>query len=188
MSNLLPEGYQIPKTPSKYMRWEEGKNLFRVLDSAIVGWEYWTEEDGKRKPNRVKAIEEVPQEFVKTDNWRKKAKHFWAFPVYNRELEDIQVLEVTQKKVMNGIQVYLDDSDWGDPKNYDFCVVKVKTGSEDRDVEYAVTVKPKTKLDKVILDTFKQMDVDMSRLYEGGHPIETERESEKLADEVAAKV
>lgn len=39
MSNFLPEGYdKIPST-SRYMKLEEGKNVFRVLSRAIVGWE-----------------------------------------------------------------------------------------------------------------------------------------------------
>jgi len=205
MTNLLPTGYTIPETPSRYMRFDEGRNTFRVLGSAIVGWEYWIdnpEEKGKRKPVRVQTEKEIPEEVRNTKNWKMKAKHFWAFPVFNRSLQAsdlakkienpidyyIQVLEVTQKKVMKGIEVLVNDKEnWGDPKNYDICVTRSNVGSEPRDVEYSVMPMPIKKLDQAILDTFKQTAIDVTKLFENGDPF-ADDSSAKLADEVAKEV
>ena len=190
MSDFLQKDYKIPETPSRYMRLSEGRNTFRVLGSAIVGWEYWVEneeEKGKRKPIRVKTVDEVPGEFMNAKNWRMKAKHFWAFPVYNRDLQDIQILEVTQKAVMKGVEALVNDGEnWGDPRDYDICVTRSKTGSEDRDVEYSVLPMPKKKLDETITDTYEQMTIDLEALFSRGDPFAMS--SERLADEVAEKV
>ena len=51
---FLPADYVEPKT-SRYMRFEMGRNMFRVLSPAIVGREYWkTSDEGSRKPVRVR--------------------------------------------------------------------------------------------------------------------------------------
>ena len=51
MDTFLPTDYKIP-TKDRYMKWKEGINRFRALTSPILGWEYWNEEDGNRKPIR----------------------------------------------------------------------------------------------------------------------------------------
>ena len=55
MNDFLPDGYETPVIPSNYMELEERKNAFRILSSAIVGYEWWVDaEEGSRKPIRVK--------------------------------------------------------------------------------------------------------------------------------------
>ena len=84
MNDFLPDGYEAPEIPSKFMEFEEGLNTFRVLSSAIVGYEWWmTSGEEGRKPVRVRTADEVPDEVRNTLDSRRKAKHFWAFTVYN---------------------------------------------------------------------------------------------------------
>ena len=50
MSNFLPEGYKLPDNKG-YAKIKDGENDFRVLSSAIVGYEYW---NTSNKPVRSK--------------------------------------------------------------------------------------------------------------------------------------
>lgn len=172
--SFLPSDYQTPEERSSYMKFADGDNQFRVLSSAITGWEYWTEVSGKRTPNRVRTYDELPKEVQRATDSQQRAKHFWAFAVLNRGTDEVQILEVTQKKVMKGIEGLVQSKSWGDPKNYDLVVTRTKTGSEARDVDYAVRPEPKEALDEGIVALFESMEIDLNRLFEGGDPFQAE--------------
>jgi hypothetical protein len=79
MNDFFPtEDYKIPST-SNYMKFLEGENAFRVLSSAVVGYEYFNNES---KPIRSKTpFDETPED-IKKDS---RINHFWAFAVWNYE-------------------------------------------------------------------------------------------------------
>ena len=82
--SFLPPDYKAP-TSSNYMKLEEGENQFRVLSSAIVGWEWWVIENQKPTPKRAKEMPQTLPQNIKVgeDGQPQKPKHFWAFVVYN---------------------------------------------------------------------------------------------------------
>jgi len=188
MTNFLPKGYKTPETPSRYMSFEEGKNIIRVLSSAIVGWEWWTEDkEGNRKPNRVRAYVEIPDQIKNHSDNRQRGKHFWAFVVYNFETKQIQILELIQKTIMRSIETLVQDKEnWGDPKEYNLVIMKQKTGSRDMDVEYSVMPQPKKEIDREIIENYKAMEINLEALYEGADPFR--QDSEELAEEAAKEV
>jgi hypothetical protein len=58
MDEFLPTNYEVPVSDGNYMKLKIGENRFRVLSSAIVGYEYWTKDN---KPVRSRTLwEEVP--------------------------------------------------------------------------------------------------------------------------------
>ena len=182
MTEFLPEGYQAPEVQSNYMTLEDGDNNFRILSSAIVGYEWWMEngEEGRR-PVRVRTADEVPDEVrAATDN-RKKAKHFWAFTVYNYKTKTMQVLELKQQTVMRAIEAFVKNPKWGNPKNYDLVIERVKTGSRDWDVEYNVIPEPPSKLDEGIVELAKSIPVRLDALYSGEDPFAEPEEDEAHA-------
>ena len=76
MNNFLPESYEMTETERRFMEFEEGQNSFRILSSAIVGYEWWVDKgEGGRKPLRVKTAEEeilystFPAELNGTREW-----------------------------------------------------------------------------------------------------------------------
>src|SRR5687768_4275026 len=98
MTDFLPEGYKTPEIKSNYMEFEEGQNAIRILSSAIVGYEWWVDvEEGGRKPIRVRTADEVPTEVKNATDREDKAKHFWAFTVFNYKTKSIQILELKQQ-------------------------------------------------------------------------------------------
>jgi len=152
--------YKIPET-SNYMKFNEGENVFRALSSAIVGYEYFNSEN---KPIRSKeAPDGIPSD-IKKDG---KVKHFWAFVVYNETAKRIQILEITQKSIMQIMQAYIKNPKWGSPKEYDFIVSKTGSGL---DTEYAVSVNPKAPLAQSVIDSYADMNINLNALYDGSDP------------------
>ena len=172
--SFLPQGYETPEVQSNYMKFEDGETQFRVLSAAVVGFEYWTEEGGKRTPNRVRTQDELPKEVQRATDRQKQAKHFWAFVVLNRKSNDIQILEVVQKQLMKGIEGLVMSKSWGDPTAYDLVVTRIKTGPEARDVEYSVRPEPKEKLDEGVAQLYESMGIDLEKLFTGEDPFASE--------------
>ena len=170
---FLPQDYKGEPTTSNYMSFAEGANTFRVLGSAKVGWEYWTEEiingEKKNRPHRVTKEEGIPVEDVVLDKYgNPNFYYFWAFPVYNFNDRRIQILNAKQKTVRKGIEKYLKNEKWGDPKQYNLEVTRAKT--PDGKTEYSVLAEPKDELDPDIIKQYEEMNIDMNVWMEGGDP------------------
>jgi hypothetical protein len=130
---FLPDGYKTPETPSNYMELAEGLNSIRILSNAVVGYEWWTEvSDGQRKPVRMHTQEEVSEEFRTAADRRARARHFWAFVVYNNDAKVIQVLVIKQQTIMGAIEALIRNPKWGDPRGYDLLIEKARTGTRER--------------------------------------------------------
>lgn len=160
MNDFLPQGYEAPVIEGDYMKLKKGKNHFRVMGSAVVGWEYWTKEN---KPVRsVTEFEEMPN--AKTDDAGKiqPPKFFWAFPVYNYSAKKIQILEITQITIREALEALLTDEAWGSPQGYDIVI----TGTGDKmQREYTVMPKPHTKQPSVQMPT-----INLDGLFSGADP------------------
>jgi hypothetical protein len=171
MNDFLPEGYETPEVPSSYMDFEEGLNTFRILSSAVVGYQWWvTDGQEGRKPVRVRTLTDVPEEVRQSFDDRRRARHFWAFTVYNYKTKTVQVLVLKQQTIMRAIETLAKSPKWGNPKDYDLIVEKSRTGSLPRDVEYSVIPEPPSKLDEGIAELAREVSVNLEALYDGGDP------------------
>ena len=167
------EDMSIPVT-SRYMRFVDGDNRFRILGAfsegtAIQGIEYWKTVDGVRKPIRIHRTEAVPVEELELNKFGDPdiPKFFWAFPVWNYEDKKVQILEITQKTILNYIKKQIDNPKWGDPRDYDFIVTREKQGEK---VIYTPSNDPKEKLDSKILDIYLSTSININALFEGNDP------------------
>jgi hypothetical protein len=168
----------------------KGDNVFRALSPAIDGWEYWTaykDEDGKtkRKPHRVTLDSEVPTDELGFNKWgnRETPKVFWAFVVYNRAADAIQILQITTKTVREQIGKIVNNKKWGNPKEYDIVISKEGDGME---TTYTVNPEPKEKLDPEIIKRYEAMKIDLNALYRNEDPFALEEfvESEVTPEQV----
>ena len=168
---FLPTDYKIPKSPSGYMRFEEGLNRIRILSSAIVGYEYFNQDN---KPVRSREpFEDVPTD-IKKDG---KVKAFWAFVVFNYQTKSIQILELTQKSIMIAIKSLVDNPKWGDPKQYDIAITKIGEGL---DTEYSVQGEPPiAEPDVSIKALFLAKPINLEALFDGGDPFAKKMEITK---------
>jgi len=178
MNDFLPADYKVP-TDSKYMKFQQGSNRFRILGSfanqtAIMGYEYWKSgEEGKRTPVRVMMGVNIPMTDLEESEQTGELdmpKHFWAFPVYNWNEERVQILEITQKSVMNGIKDLARNKSWGDPAEYDLVVTQ--TGQQLK-TKYSVVPNPKEKLPPEVQVKVKATPVNIVALFSGEDPFKT---------------
>ncbi len=175
--SFLPDNYEPPQSGGNYMRFEIGENKFRVLSSAIVGWEWWTTTaEGKRQPNRVKNRADVPAEYL-TD-----AKHFWAMVVWNYKEKKVQILEVTQKGIMRTIAALANDKEWGTPFNYDISVVREGEGL---DTEYQTIPSPPKPLNEEVKDTYDPQSINLAALYKGEDPFAVDFDFDAIDKEIS---
>ena len=98
-TGFLPEGYEVQKSSDGgYMKLKAGANKFRVLSSAVMGWQYWNEEG---KPVRAKDMwNVVPNDADLNKGWPQK--HFWAFVVWNFETKAVEILRLARENLLLG--------------------------------------------------------------------------------------
>lgn len=163
-NTFLPKDYQVPKESSKYMKFKQGANKFRILSSPILGQEAWTNDN---KPVRVKMGETMPKDNLKAD---RKIKHFWAMPVYNYDENKVQILELTQVSLQEIIRDYAANEDWGTPLAYDLTITKK---GEKLDTEYSVIASPKKEPSVIISEMWAEVKIkgfDLTKLFTNEDP------------------
>lgn len=184
MSDFLPDDYKMPVSGGNYMKLQAGKNKFRILDKPIFGMEFWIEKDGKRHPERRTMDQKIdPKELpfdVKT-NKKVVPKHFWCFPVWNYTTEQIELLEITQKTLMQSITELSQNEDWGSVYGYDMNVNKAGEGLE---TTYTLTPSPKKPLDPGMKQLYKDMHINLEAMFTGDDPFSSKSTSEKVAEDV----
>lgn len=160
------ENYEIPET-SDYMKFKtEGAHKFRALSSAIVGYEYFKDDN---KPVRSRTP------FDATPGIKKNGKisHFWAFIVWNYSAKRIQILEIQQKTIQTAMKAYINNPDWGNPKNYDITVSR--KGMTVNDTEYTVMPSPHKPLDADIAKKFGEAKINLEALFDDMDPFSVDK-------------
>lgn len=166
-NTFLQKDYTPPQSNSNYMRFEEGENRFRVMSSAIVGYEYWTQDN---KPVRSKTpFTETPN--AKMQGGKVSIKHFWAFVVWSVKDKKIMILEITQNSIQNAIYALVKNDDWGNPQAYD--IVINRTG-QDLDTKYNVVPCPHKETPTEALEAYNGMTVNLEALYSGADPFQSQ--------------
>ena len=166
---FLPDSYEAPA--GKYMKFKDGNNEFRVVGNSIVGMELWINKKAVRRiMSKPFTRDELEQADVNKDGSLSTPKHFWAFPVIDMADSTVKVLEVTQKSIQDALRVYVEDKDWGDPKQYN---VLVKRGGSGLETSYSVIVKPKKELgndEQQAWEDVKKKGFDIKELLTSGDP------------------
>lgn len=179
--SFLKSDYKVPQSNQNYFKFQQGENNFRILSSAIVGYVYWTED---KKPVRLKEMWKKKPSDIKTEkNGSYRTNHFWAFVIWNYEINAIQIMEITQKTIMNPIKALVDNKKWGDPKNYDITITKTGDGLE---TEYSVMPNPQGEVQKEILDEYEAKPVRLEALFVNGDPFAQEV-SDEQQNEISQK-
>lgn len=161
--SFLPEEYKIPKSTGLYAKLEDGDNKFIILGSVVLGWSYWNTD------NKCIRLQEKPDKTpvdIGTDDKgkQKKVQHFWAFPVFNLATNQIQVLEITQKRLMGALQDLARDKDWGDPVlKYQVTIKKSGKGTETTFQALPVPLKIDV---SDIKQQYEESDIDMDRYFD----------------------
>lgn len=160
-NTFLKEGYEPAKQQSNYFRFEDGENNIRILSSAITGWEYFNKDN---KPVRSKEeFEETPSDIKQGG----KIKEFWAFVIWNIKAEKLQIMEVTQRTIMQQIMALIDNPKWGDVKSFDISITKK---GKSLDTTYSVVPNPKTPVEAIAQAQYDNSNINLSSLFNGTDP------------------
>lgn len=116
----------------------DGQSIkFRILGIPVEGWEYWNT-DGK--PVRLaKAPSALPSDIRYRDGKPEKVKFFAAFPVWSYPDSAVQICQLTQKSILQGIDAYASHEDYGNPIGYDLTLTRKGKGLE---TEYSIIASP----------------------------------------------
>jgi len=172
-NDFISADYSVPKSPSLYLKFEDGDTKFMPLQSVIVGFQYWTSDN---KPVRLKEKPEgVPSDIKIVDGSPDKISPFWAFPVWNYDEKRVQVLEITQKTIMTPLLSLVRSEDWGNPVlNYSITVNRV---GEKFETKYSVMPNPVKDVPVEITEAWEEVkknDFDITRLFVSGDPFNKE--------------
>lgn len=152
--SFFPEDYNLPTSGGEFMKLEKGESLFRILGKAVMGWEYWTEEN---KPVRsYQPFTDLPANAKKDKDGKVvKPKHIWILPVYDYTSKAIRTLTISQKKVQEAILNLVKDPDWGAPTKYDIRIVRDGDGLE---TKYSISPKPHKEMDAEVMSKYAEME------------------------------
>src|SRR6185369_11752462 len=168
---FLPQDYKEPIT-GKYLRFEQGSTVFRILATPIMGYEYWVTDGDKRKPVRKRPQENIPQGELEANpktGEPETPKFFWALPIYVESDNSIKILEITQKGIRNAITSLSQSKVWGSPLNYDIEVTRACEGLE---TAYTVLPQPKSELSASAKEMIDEVlpTIHMDALFSGADP------------------
>lgn len=179
-NSFLPQNYKLPDNTG-YMKLKDGENTFRIMSSAITGYEYWT---NANKPVRSRTpFKKTPDIKLDQSGNPTKIKHFWAFVCWNYEAEAIQILEIAQATIQSAIKAIIDNNKWGDPHAFDLTISRVGEGF---DTAYSVMPNPKSDIPQDIKDKYLDAKINLNALYDGANPFQStaqETEAEPLTPE-----
>ena len=176
---MFPSNYTPPESNSeggKYTKIKENEPVkLRILSEAITGYVYWTNDN---KPIRSEI------QFQSTPNIRddSKAKHFWAFKVWNYNTNQIEVWEIGQASIRDVLWTYWKDDEYGDLRNYPLKIIRTGKALETKYQVIAGQVKP---LDEAISIASADTIVNLHALYNGENPFAV-ADSQKIDDGATA--
>jgi hypothetical protein len=98
-ASIFDEDYEESSGFGDYLNMPKDGNCIRILlmDTGVVGWSYWNNQD--RPVKTLEQLASIPDP-QKPDT---KQKRFSVFPVWDIESESFKLLEVTQKSVRQWI-------------------------------------------------------------------------------------
>jgi hypothetical protein len=165
MNSFLPQGYEVPKAPSNYLKFEDGQNRFRALSNPVFGFVYWNSEG---KPIRSATPFETTPADIRVENGKQdRIKHFWALVVWNYSDARVQILEITQSSIQEQISDLVANKDWGDPKEYDITITKK---GQKLDTEYTVQPSPQKPVPVEAHKAYREIKIDLEALFRGADP------------------
>jgi hypothetical protein len=153
----------------RYLKVADGESVrFRIMSqSALDGWEGWTEENKPIRWPLCPKGEDFPANIKRRDNGSPDVKRFMCFVIWNYDLQMFQIAQFVQKQILAALQSYCEDPDWGHPNQYDLELSRAGTG---RETKYTLIAKPHKKLAADIEKAYAEFFCDMSKLFDNGDP------------------
>lgn len=156
--SFLPENYEMPEKESGYVKIKDGETIkVRLLSDSMIWWIDWQD----KKPIRTKLKP------TKNVDDTKPAKEFRTFIVWDYQTSKCKILEITQATIKKSIFDLYQDSDWGDPKDYDIKISRKKEGDM---TKYSVVPSNKSDPTKEMMEAYIESDIKLEVLFDGLDP------------------
>lgn len=163
-NTFLPQGYEEPQTLSNFLKIEpESTVRVRILTSAVVGWQYFNN-DNKFVKSKTPFVALPSDIGYAQDGTLNSIQHFWAFVVWNYDIQTVQVYQVTQKTIREAISGLIKDEDWGNPLEYDIKITRSGSGKEK--TTYSINPAPKSPLDSKIAKIYNDNPINLESIFE----------------------
>ena len=178
----------IEISKSAYMKFQSGENRFRALAKPVTGYEYWVDSKGEVQDSKTQRTKgetykpvRVRKGVVMTPDQGGNSKLFWALPVWNYKTEQVEVLEITQKKIQKDLAALVYSDEWGSPLGYDVIVIKEGEGLE---TKYNAIPTPHKSLTEEQKKAFAETPVNLDALFTGGDPFLPISEMDKEINDI----
>jgi hypothetical protein len=163
-NGFLPDGYQYSSsTGSEFLKLEQGDNRVRVLSTPLIGRLWWMSPEGVirdkgtiqkgDKPVRIEYKDELPKDIHEL-----QTKEFWMMKVWDYKNKDIRILEISQQTILKPLAEFIENSDWGDPRDYDINFKKEGSGKE---TKYFVMPSPQKSISEDIQKKSDESNIDL---------------------------
>lgn len=162
-------------------KFENDVTKVRVMDVPITGYQWWVKAEGQdhNVPVRVKeAPEEVPAN-AEPDNYGNYVKYFESFIIWNYDTKNIQIMQVVQTTIQDGMMKL--DMDFDDLRNYDIKINKEKKGER---IKYSVSPTKPSDIPLEAAEAFESNPVNLNALYDGEDPFASKGTEEVSVDDV----
>lgn len=173
--NSLVGGSDKNKGKDQFMKLKPGSNLIRILTLPHQYFQHKYKFDGEKGyGHRINCSAKNGHCPVcaKGD----KPKKRWYIGVIDRQTNSYKILDISWS-VLNDIQTYARDEDWGDPSQYDFDIIVNQNGGP---LDYYKTVaKPKRPLSANDL-AIKERDVNLEDLERRCAPPDPKKTEERF--------
>lgn len=159
MTNLDRMDEELPVSWWSFLKlkdWDRVK--LRVLEWARARQHYENESWSFIE----KYTKDSGDKIVKTDKPTEapSEKLLWMFKIWNYETKQIQIREVTQKTIMQEMQILKQDEDYGDVTQYDLKVTR--TWSTKNDTKYSLLPWQKSEVSDEIMEAYKNSEIDFN--------------------------
>lgn len=166
---------------------ESGETLkLRIMSDFIVGNSVWGEDDeGNRRPNKFRIGVTIPTSVIgisKFNDLPESIKQFVAAVVWNYETERLEILETDKATIIEQLFTLEKTEEYGDIRGYD---IKLSKEGQKMDTKYTVVPLPPKDPEKLVLEAYNALDVNLEALFDGADPF-AGATAEDIADDVAA--
>jgi len=156
---------ELDKKTSDYYKFEEGKNVLRIVSGFAWGYKY------NYKNSAEGAEKGYP--FYRTnapevDAIRSKLQLTAAMVVFDYKDNTLKPLTIHQKAILDSIREYNDNPKYGVPTGYDITITKTGSGKGSK---YPNTIAdPVEPQSEIIKEALKKVVINLENAY-GGNPV-----------------
>ena len=158
-ASLIGDGYSNPLKLRLLGTFMDGK--------MIAGWRAFRKSG---TPNRKRKLNEIDLTELGTNNFGKKEEpvEFWAVPVYVFDDQTVQIFEIHQQGIMNGLEKLGNDRSWGDFKHYNITIQKSGAGNRTAYTVNAIQEDFPQDQQNFVYESIQ--NIDMEKLFVGEEP------------------